>query len=587
MVNRRLLSIFLAMLFMLLVVIPLTASAGRITVDLDRTILEEGESFNVEFTSEGSVDGEPDFSILDKDFRFLSQSQSSNIQFINGRMSSQKTWQLVLMPKRTGQVVIPAISFGKDKSQATTVLVKKATAGSGSRDNGLLFMETEATPKTAYIQSQVVYTLRIYHAINLVNASLSDLHVSDENAIVEKLGDDISYEKRIKGVRYKVFEKRFAIFPQQSGEIKIDPVDFEGQYVNNRRMLQSKFIHSDPITIKVKPQPSVQSAKPGDRWLPAANIKIEEQWSADLSSVKVGEPITRTVTITADGIMGAQLPELNSTPIQQIKQYPDQPQVTTRKTKEGVVGIRQEKIAYIPTKPGKFRLPAIEIPWWNTAKDRQEIARIKSYEVDVSPGVNAQGGNLTPVAPEIVAPTADSSPAINNSPNEAQPVMVQTPWYGNPWFWSSMAMIVIWLMTLLLFWRWRRSTAQLSTSQDKRAVASRNTQKQTAVERKIRQACNRDDAETVKQLLLEWGGAVWPSAPPISLGELSRRCAPQLSIAIDSLGRSLYGSPPGRWDGPAFWNTFSAHKSAEGAQRNKDALQVIQPLHKNMYQQSA
>lgn len=584
MVSRLTFKISALFLLLFMTAVSQLTYAARITVDIDRTILEEGESFNVEFSSDGSVDGEPDFTVLDKDFRFLSQSQSSNIQFINGRMSSQKQWQLILMPKKTGKVVIPAINFGKDKSKPTAVIVKKTSANNNNKDNALIFIETEATPKTAYIQSQIIFTMRIYHAISLVNASLSEVHLSDKNAIIEKLGDDISYEKRIKGNRYKVFEKRFAIFPQQSGELKIDPVEFEGQYINNRRMLQSKFIQSDPITIEVKMQPDVQSAKASDRWLPSTNIKIDEQWSADLSSIKVGEPITRTITITAEGILGAQLPELTSGSIEQIKQYPDQPQVTTRKTKTGVIGIRQDKIAYIPTKSGKFRLPGIEIPWWNTQKDRQEIARIPSYEMNVKPGAKPQSSTVPPadpapiILPQTDATTSTQSNVENELPSAGIGLQTSTEWQGNYWFWISIIFITLWLATLSLYWR-----QKLSTKSSLIEPGKRNTQNVMALERKLRQACNRDDAEAVKLLLLEWASAVWPTTKPMSLGEFSRRCDPQLSIAVDTLGRKLYGNIRSStvtavWNGPDFWKIFDEHKPVKHDKASAKATNVLQPM---------
>ena len=286
---------------LLLLLFPILASA-KIDVILDRTTVEVGESFTVEFESDGDVSGDPNFSVLEKQFRIISRSESRNIQFINGNLSSQKKWTLILMPRKSGILTIPSVKFGKDKSPARKVTVKKAGTTTSNKGDELIFVEAAAEPRNAYIQSQIIYTVRIYHAINLVNASLSELKLSDSNAIVEKLGKDISYEKRINGRRYKVFEKRYAIFPQKSGKLTVDPVEFEGQYVNRRRVLQAKFMKTKPIKLTVKPQPVYQSTNPGDSWLPANKVTVEEAWSDDPTNFKVGEPITRTVVVSAPGL---------------------------------------------------------------------------------------------------------------------------------------------------------------------------------------------------------------------------------------------------------------------------------------------
>ena len=179
--------------------------AATIEASIDRSTVQENESINLTFSSDADVDDDPDFSPLEKDYRILNRSQSSNISIMNGRISRQMTWQLMLMPKRSGKLSIPAIAFGNDRSNALSINVVPATAGSSGIADDLVYIEAIVDSDKVYVQSQLVYTLRIYHAVQLRNASLSELEISDSDAIVEKLSENKTYEKFIDGRLYFYF----------------------------------------------------------------------------------------------------------------------------------------------------------------------------------------------------------------------------------------------------------------------------------------------------------------------------------------------------------------------------------------------
>lgn len=541
--------------------------AAEIQVHMDRDTVEEGESFNLVFTALGDADGEPDFSPIEKDFRILQRSQRSNIQFINGELSSSKKWLFMLMPKKAGKIFIPSIRFGRDRTDKQALTVNKTTAAMSGKKRREMFLEVEATPKTVYVQSQILYTIRIYHSNKLVNASLSEVRVSDKNAILEKLGEDIRYEKQINGTRYTVFEKRFAIFPQTSGPLTISPVQFEGQFVNKSRNLSSKLLTSDQMKLDIKPQPQGTTAGTGNTWLPAASFEVSETWSEGSDNFRVGEPVTRTITMTATGLMAEQFPELRIGKTRDIKMYPDQPQILNNKTKSGIVGLRQEKIAYIPTRPGVYQLPELTIPWWNTEKNRQEIARIAAYEIRVRPGVNE--------SPDASPGAQDVSPASGNL-HEADSVpstRASLPATTTFWFWVSMIFMSLWMFTLIFWWKGRGNNTGPATT-TRRQVGSEKIQ---VIEKKIRKASHAGNAIEVKNLLIAWAARQWPEKPPTSLGGIARNCTPALSNELNRLNDALYGNNATDWDGAHFWAVFTDAKSLppEGIQPAVDELQPL------------
>ena len=95
------------------------------------------------------------------------------------------------------------------------------------------------------------------------------------------------YKKYHEGKMYEIIERRYAIFPQESGQLTISPPVLTGHKIttntqqtgsiyNQLARLSTKPVRyqADTITLEVKPQPQ---NFPSKHWLPAKDIKIDEE----------------------------------------------------------------------------------------------------------------------------------------------------------------------------------------------------------------------------------------------------------------------------------------------------------------------
>ena len=507
--------------------------AATIRAHLDRNPVTVNESFMLSFDVQGDADGEADFSPLEALFDILNRSQGSQIQIINGRMDRTSQWQLTLMARAAGNYTIPAISFGKDRSNSLSLVVQAETTDAATQ-GGTVFLEAELTPQQAYLQSQLVYTVRLLRSVNLRSASLSEPKFSGVEAMIEKLGDDRNFETLRNGVRYVVVERSFAIFPQQSGSLTVEPTVFQGQIIDGSRFnfnetLRSKRVTSESFSVDVQPIPAA-AKRP---WLPSRELRLVEEWPQDPPRFRVGEPLTRTITLTASGIAAAQLPGLAGPPADGLKQYTDQPLLKNQTRADGLTGIRQEKIALLPSRPGRFELPAIEIPWWNTETGRQQFARIPARSIEVSAAVDAQP------APPPLPVEADPSSISDSQPLE----IVQQRRAAGFWPWLSVMLVLGWLVTAFLWWRQRhKPETELRSS-------PRKPDKPNEVLREFKRACRHNDAGACKIALLKLAKNHWQERPPTSLGAIANCVAPAFADTIDELNRALYGQETVDWDG--------------------------------------
>lgn len=550
-----------------------SAFAATIGVNVDRNPVNLNDSFQLVFSSDAEPDGEPDFSPLEKDFSILNQGKSESYSLVNGSASRSVQWTLTVMAKQPGTLTVPPIAFGKDSSAALSVSVTQdssnapQTPGSGDED---LFLQVEATPQKPYVQAQIIYTLRLYRKVDIAQAGLTEPEAKD--AVVEKLGDDSNYRTEVNGENYVVTERKYAIFPQHSGPLTIQPVVLTAQVVvgggsrfNGFFGMQStraKRITSQSVSVDVQPAPTEFK---GAEWLPAEDVQLQEQWSGPIDSAKTGEPLTRTLTLTVKGSTAGQLPDL-SVSMQdvktasggELKSYPDQPAIKEQKNPDGIVAVRQQKIALMPSQGGEYRLPAIEIPWWNTQTRKLEVARLPAQTLRAL-GTAAQPAPATQPVEPAQAPQAAAVPVA--------PAPVAAP--DNPlWMGAAIFSTLGWLLTVLYFWRKGCAPAP---QQPEPIPERRNDNAAKALQK----ACQNNDAAGAKDALLAWAKERFNA---VGLNVIAMHGDTALQVEIQALQRSLYAKETRPWQGAGLWQAVQRLEKQKTA-RNV-AGNVLEPLYK-------
>ncbi len=545
--------------------------ATTITTQLDRSTIGINESFSLVFEATGSVDDDPDFTPLEKDFDILNRSQSSNISFINGNYKKSQTWTLNLMAKQEGVLTIPSISFGADKSPQARLTVKAAAQADPATQD--VFVEAEVSANDAYVQQQIIFTMRLLTSVNLSSVNFSDLKTENVDTRIEALSDGKQYRSQRGNRTYLVVEKKYALFPQQQGTLHIPALLAEAAIGSRSQSLFDPFnrsaqvqrFRSKAFDINIR---NIPASFKGNTWLPSSELQLDEQWPAN-NEFKAGEPITRTISILANGLTAEQLPDLNYTDVQNIKQYPDQATLNNSKQDDGIIGIRQQKIALIPVRGGNYKLPAIEIPWWNIKTNKMETARIAERTFKVSKSAN-DVRTLTPVEP-------DTNVISDQLMNEATPptaTNTQTaPTSSLPW-WISLFFAVGWLFTAIAWWMSARKHKVIPANKP-----GNPTVHIKAALKNLHSACNNNDPQACRTHLLAWGKAQFGDRI-VTLDDLARIASnSDLQSAIIQLNACLYSTKPLSWNGQALWQAVQQVNSATTTQPDQSARD-LEPMYK-------
>jgi hypothetical protein len=545
------------------------ALAANITVSTSRNPVALDDSFHLIYEADSSVDGEPDFSPIYQNFDVLSSSQSTNMRSVNGNWSLKKTWDLAVIAKDIGTFTIPPIRFGKDLSPAIQIKISNSTSPNSLAPKGQgqatvpasIFLESSVDTKTAWVQSQLIYTIRLLRTVSIANASLSEPVTSDPDAIIEKLSED-NYQTTRNGIQYEVFERRYAIFPQKSGALKIDPLTFEGRvnatqprtiFDQFRMSGQLKRLRSKAVEIQIKPNPT----------------SLIEEWSEDIQNLKAGEPVTRTITIAAEGLTGVQLPDLKFDDVDGLKQYPDNSVIENRPGSEGITGLKQIKVALIPASAGTYILPEIKLPWWNTKTNKEELASLPPAVLTIT-GQASQTTMPAPTPGVSDTPVSQADAPINNiAPAPLSPVITSEPY----WRWLALFFAFAWLATLILFSR-KSGADSRQSKKDKQAASMSDKAAIAAVEKNAK---NNDANQTIESLI-RWARLAYHDDTITNLTQITEHCSTQLAQQIRRLNESIYSAEKHAWHGKDLLLAFNIEKTLK-VQEKKAPPSTLKPLY--------
>jgi hypothetical protein len=510
-------------ILLLLVAIPSWASLSS---TVDRTQIETNETLQLTVRYSGkSPSGEPDFSAIEKDFSIASNSKQQQYSWVNGESTSYTDWKLLLIPKRQGKLAIPSLIFMGSRSQAVAINVLPADPSTSATNGQPVFIETTVDKDMAFIQEQVILTHRLHYSVPLQDISISEFEIPD--AIIQQISEE-RFNKRINGKNYSIIEIKFALFGQAVGKLKIPSQRFSAFETSNSglggffsrgnrliRLTEEKIVNITAI-------PAQLSAS---QWMPSSQVKIEQSWSDNSGTLTAGEPITRTIKISALGLTAAQIQPLPSLENTKLKLYPDQPTLEDKQTNLGILGVRTETVAIVPNQAGQIIVPAIEMEWWDTVNNRMQTSRLpaKTFNVIASNKVNQVNATQPAISQPVVMGTETHHSEI--------PAIMR---------WSlGLNALLIALLAGLFYWR-KTPTAVKPTKAPEAVITAKQQLK------KIEKLAANNQLAEMRDSILHWGAEVFSQQPPRSLNQLADLMNnPELKQQFSQLDQSLFKADSG------------------------------------------
>lgn len=401
-------------LLLLISVCSLHAQNIKFEASVDAKKILQNSTVNVTFTIYNAKDqnfAPPSFN----GFQVVGgPNQSTQMSFVNGRRTQQKGYGYTLLATKPGKYTIGAASAkinGKTiKTKPISIEVvkadPKALANSPEQD---FYMKARLSDSTAIIGQQIILDYTLYTRVDIQNFDLLNESDYDGFFSVELNGRrERAQREIIDGKEYYVQSlKKVALFPQQTGTYKFDPVIVnlgisDGKrssffFQRNTKKVQRT---TNAITIQVVGNPPNEplsySGAVGNYGM---NAKVDKKSITTDDAIKItmiikGSGDAKIVTAPEQDF-GKNL-EVYEPNILSEDQMVDKGYVSSEKIFEYLV---------VPKKTGKFRIQP-KFSFYNPDSSRYETLTAGPFTVNVAQGMKAIN------TMEAVKPTKELAPLI-------------------------------------------------------------------------------------------------------------------------------------------------------------------------------
>jgi len=479
-----------AFLLALLAASAATAQDVRVdaTVNAERIGVEDALELTISISG-GDADGEPALPRMDA-FRVASRSTSSQIQIVNGRMSSTRSYIYQLLPQREGtfeigpvEVVIEGKAYSTSPIQvevAAGSLVARRPRGLGNpfdpfegfggtrrRDLALgeddVFVRVEVSKRSVFQGEQVVVTYRLYSRYVPLGPEIADDPPLSGFWVEEvDLGAEPQVERRtVEGKQYISFPlKQRVVFPTQSGTLEIPPLTFSMAFRLTTgdpfdaffaRASSPITLRSQPVSIEVAPLPS--SGRSADFNGAVGRFELRAQVSQE--EVEAGDPVTLTLSIAGKGnlrsVAPPELPELKG-----FRAFDPKTEEKARAGASGFEGEKSWEYVLVPESSGVKEVGPWRFHYFDPEEKRYVTASIGPLQIkvvgDAAATSSGLGGNRVGRGPKgDVTLLREDIRFLKPAPSRLGDA--RRPFHETSWFYATLVLPVLWNAALLLYLR--------------------------------------------------------------------------------------------------------------------------------------
>lgn len=511
----------------------LLAQEPEFNASVDKNPIHVGEHITVTFAinGEGSNFKGPTF----KGFTVLSgPMQSQSVQIINQKMSRSLSFSYIITADKIGTYTIdPAtISSGSSTLKSNPIKVQVLAESEAQKQRRMqeqdrqksinqqandilkknIFLKVDVNKRKVFQGEQLTATYKLYIHPQLNPLQMNPKKIpSFDGFWTQDLNiDKLSWRRElVNGVNYNVADiKQVILFPQRSGNLTIDPYEFEfvvrlkvdgGQRKRSNSLFDDFFndsffndnyqdfnyiAKSNAVNINVEPLPS---HTPESFSGAVGNMQMET--NLDKNKVKTGEPITLKLKISGNGNLKLlEPPKINFPPGFEIYD----PKITdnTNVTANGISGNMTYEYIIIPRNAGDFKIDPINFSYFNLAEGNYKTLSSPQFNITVEKGAdNGANGLVSGIHKEEVELIGKDIRFIKINNNE----LVRYPqrFFKTTYFWFWLILPFI-LLSILLWYKRKRLQEAQDMLHFRTKKATKLSKKRLAVASKLMKQNNND-----------------------------------------------------------------------------------------------
>jgi hypothetical protein len=267
-------------------------------------------------------------------------------------------------------------------------------------------MRTSLQPRSVVVGQAVTLEVDVFVPTYFTGAPrFPQLEVKDAVVVFLDTGGQ-NLTESIGGVDYAGQRRSYLIYPQRPGDFEVPAFEVKVRYAINAQpsprtpvsARSRRFVASIP-----------EAARSLEHFVATPSFELSGTTDRPLEDLKVGDTLTRTITMTATEAFAMMLPPLSFPHVDGLGVYPAPPRVTDTWGERGEtrVGKRVESVTYALQKEGHYRLPAIDVDWWDTSARKVRHATVPETDFTVAANPNLKAEIPLPEDPSEKRPPPD------------------------------------------------------------------------------------------------------------------------------------------------------------------------------------
>src|SRR5262245_38262666 len=284
----------------------------------------------------------------------------------------------------------------------------------------------------------------------------------------------------IDGVSYSGIQKSYAVTALRPGKLELPGGSITCQYA----AVPGQPAVSATVALPVKAFDIVIAPGAARSSGVVSRVEVTQVFDPEATEPRVGDALTRTVTIVAPNMQPMLIPPIAFDAPPGVRVYGHDPVLSdvTGAHDEFLGGRRVDSATYVFLQEGDVTLPEIDVPWFDVATSKSEVARAPALVLHV-----ANAPNEPAIVPTLPATEAERA----SEPSPASSVAI--------------ASVVGSVLLLGVVWLWRRYQAPVATW-----IAARqrlHAESEATRYAELRRACGANDAGEAYRAAARWAHA--------------------------------------------------------------------------------
>lgn len=519
---------------LLIVVSNMVSLAQSLNATVSRNPVGLNEHFQLTFTLEGS--GSSFRAPSMNDFMVLSgPNQSTSMQIINGAISQSLSFTFILQPKKEGTFKIGSATMESGgKTISSQPLSVRVVAGSGGQpqqqraqddkpniSSNNIFFRVSVNKTNVFRGEALVAIFKLYTNVHVVNYSISKPPSFNGfwSQDIEMPTHIKQYNEVYNGTNYQVGEiKKVVLYPQQSGELIIEPMEgeciariqvkrnrsgnpfdifndpfFNDPFFGSGGIRDVRFaVKSDPLRIKVKDLPS-----PAPASFKGTVGRFKMDVILDKTVAKTNDAISYRIKINGKGNINlTEAPDL-AVPMD-IEKYDPKVMDNIAITEGGASGTRTFEFLLIPRHRGKYELEPVEFTYYDLDKNDYVTLTSPIFNLDIEKGKDDGTAASLGTRSDFRIIGRDIRFIKTDVPSFNQ----KGGFYGS-WLYWTLSLLPVTVLIVLAYWRRKYIALSSDVAGMRSRKANRMAGKRLSTAGKLLKAGNRDGFYD------ETGKAIW------------------------------------------------------------------------------